>query len=141
MSVGINTYASPEIAQSDIALPATLTISEVDLFVLTDQRHIHKSQITVYGAVTLGAVTSATFYYYVSPDGTNWYPISFFPSGYAAAVNQRSCIIDSTTYSTGGKSMFEDDIGASAFMSFKITGKSSSGTPTLNALKVLTRDN
>jgi hypothetical protein len=141
MSKNISYDASVELT-STITLPSTLSNTETDLFIVKDLKYVVKSQFTVYGSVALGAVASVTFYYYISPDnGVTWYPVSFFPTGYANDIQQRKCLVDSGTYTSGANSLFEDDIAVSACFAFKVTGKSASGTPTLNALRVLGRDN
>lgn len=114
--------------QNSITLPATLTTSEADIFVVKDQKYMMFNQYTIMGQVTLGGVTSATFFYYVSPDGgTTWYPISLY--GTAGEMTQRPVKVDSATYATGGVSYFTDVIDLPATLAFKVTGTSSSATP------------
>ena len=148
MSVGINTYASPEIVQSDIALPATLTTSEVDLFILTDQRHLHKSQLTVYGSAVLSGLTTVTFNYYmgvnISTSGTPswlWYPICLYATA-TGIITQRSVLLNSTSHTSADSLSwdFTDNVPLGACFAFKITGKSNTGTPAYT-LKVESRDN
>lgn len=127
-------------APSTITVPTTLTSSEVDLYIVTISSAIQKSQLTIYGAVTLGVVTSGTFYYYLSPDnGTTWYPISLYNTS-TGEITRRNVVVDSGTYATGGISYFVDNVPFGAATQFKVTGKSSSATPTLG-LTVMVRDN
>lgn len=127
-------------ANSVTSVPSTLTSSEADLFIVKDYKDLQKSQITIYASVTLGVVTSATFFYYLSPDnGTTWYPISLYNTS-TGEITQRSVVVDSGTYSTGGASRFADNVPLGASMAFKVTGIAASGTPTYS-LKVLLRDN
>ncbi len=118
---------------STIALPSTLTTSEVDLFIATDGKYLKHSQFSVMVSLDLGAVMSGTFFYYVSPDGgTNWYPVSNYNIS-TGEITQRKVVVDSGTYVTGGHSKYNDDV--------PVTGKAASGTPTLNAVIVCARNN
>jgi hypothetical protein len=115
--------------QNAITAPTTLTVTEADLYVVTDAKFVMYSQFAVMAQVTLGGVVSATFYYYVSPDGgTTWYPISLYNAS-TGEMTRRAVLLDSGTYSTGGVSYFNDDIAVSATSAFKVTGKAASGTP------------
>lgn len=152
MSVGINTYASPEIAQSDIALPATLTTSEVDLFVLTDQRHLHKSQLTIYGSAVNSGVTTFNFNYYYGINTSTtptpswlWYPITLYATA-TGVMSQRIIVLSSGSHTTSDTLSwdFTDNIPLGAAFAFKITGKIASNTGTTTCaytLKVESRDN
>lgn len=122
-------------------VPATLTTSEVDLIIVTKLQDLCKSQLTIYGGVTLGGVASATFYYYLSPDnGTTWFPISLYATA-TGVITQRAVVVDATTYATGGVSRFADNVPLGASTAFKVTGKSATGTPTLTNIVVMLRDN
>lgn len=118
-----------------------LSSSEATLLTVTDITKLRASQFSVYGSLDLGAVTSCRFYYYFSPDnGTTWFPVSLYNTS-NGEITQRSIVVDSGTYSTNGHSMFLDDIQVSGATAFKITGKSASGTPILNSLYLVARDN
>ena len=132
-------YESPVQTQSSITVPSALSGTETDLFKIVDQRYLHKSQFTVFASVTLGAVTSATFYYYITPNGTNWYPISLYNTT-TGEITQRSVVIDSGTYALSSVSYFADNVPLGACLGFKITGKSSSGTPAYT-ISIISRDN
>ena len=126
---------------STIALPSTFTTSEVDLAIFLDKAWTPKSQLTIMGAVTLGAVVSATLYYYYTTDsGTTWYPVSLFNTS-TGEMTQRAVLVDSGTYALTGVSRFVDNLPLGVCNGFKITGKSSSATPGLTALFVGVRDN
>lgn len=139
MSQVTSTYESPVIAMSDISALTALSVTETDLFVTTDQKYLHKSQLTVFGEVTLAGVASSTFYYYLTYDGSNWFPVSLYNTS-TGEITQRSVLVDSGTYATGGKSRFVDNVPFGAAIGFKVTGKSASGTPAMK-LSVLVRDN
>ena len=141
-------YASPEIVQSDIALPSTLTTSEVDLFVLTDQRILHKSQLTIYGSAVLSGLTSATFgYYYGINTSTTatpswlWYPVTLYATS-TGIMTARSVVLNSTSHTSADTLSwdFTDNVPLGATFAFKITGKANTGTPAYT-LKVESRDN
>lgn len=128
-------------ADSSISLPATLTTGEVDLIIITNRQYINCSQLSIYGSITLGAVASATFYYYYSPDnGATWYPVSLYNTS-TGEVTQRSVVVDSGTYATAGHSRFVDNIPLGWCTQFKVTGKSASGTPTIDNLAITIRNN
>jgi len=135
-------YNAPAGARNTITAPTTLTSTETDLFVITDPNFLKKSQLTVYGTVTLGAVASATFYYYMSPDnGTTWFPISLY-STTTGEMTRKSVLVDSGTgtFPTTGAYRFIDNVPLGATTQFKVRGKSDSGTPAYT-LTVMFRDN
>lgn len=134
-----STYESPVNAVSTIALPATLTTTETDLYVVTDQKFLHKSQLTIYASVTLGGVASATFYYYLTDNGTTWYPICLYNTS-TGEITQRAVLVDSGSYASGGVSYYADNVPMGAAIGLKITGKSASGTPAYT-VRLMTRDN
>jgi hypothetical protein len=120
--------------------PTTLTTSEVDLGIFNSAAYLNQSQISIYGSVTLGAVASATFYYYYSPDsGSTWYPVSLYNTS-TGEITQRSVVVDAGTYVTGGKSLFLDSTPVAAGNWFKVTGKSATGTPAF-LITVMGRNN
>ncbi len=128
-------------ADSSIALPATLATGEADLVIITNRQYLNVSQLTIYGSVTLGAVASATFYYYYSPDnGTTWYPVCLYNTS-TGEITQRSVVVDSGTYSTGGHSRFVDNIPLGWCTQFKVTGKSATGTPAIDNIAITVRNN
>lgn len=134
-------YDGACILQNTLAvIPTTLTTSEADLFIAKDNKYLSKSQLSVYLSVTLGAVVSATFNYYFSPDrGVTWYPyVLYNPTN--GEVPQRTLVIDAASYSTGGVSSCVDGVAFEAALAFKVTGKSNSGTPAYS-VQVLGRDN
>lgn len=134
-------YNNGTTANNTISVPATLTVTETDLYVVTNYAYLRKSQVTVFADVTLGAVASATFYYYYSIDnGTTWYPVSLYNTS-TGQISQRAIVVDSGTYATGGASRFVDNVPLGTSLAFKVTGKSASGTPTLNKVLVMVRDN
>lgn len=137
----IISFESPNIVHNETTLPATLTTSEATIFSTTDQKYLRKSQLSIMAQVTLGGVASATFYYYVNPNsaGTTWYPISLYNTS-TGEIIQRSVLVDSGTYSTGGVSSFVDNVPMPACFAFKITAKSATGTPAYG-INVATRDN
>lgn len=139
----IISYGAASKAASTITIPTTLTSTETDLFIHVGTGILRYSQFTIYAGVTLGGVTSSTFYYYVSPNASDaspvWYPISLYATS-TGEITQRAVLVDSGTYVIGGVSQFCDNLPVPACVGFKITGKSSSGTPTL-ALSVMTRNN
>lgn len=141
MSNATVTYGNASFPQANsIATVTALSTSETDIFVVKDMKDMEKSQTTIYGSVTLGAVASATFYYYVSPDnGTTWHPISLYNTS-TGEVTQRAVLVDSGTYATGGVSLFADSVPMPATTAFKVTGKSATGTPAVS-LKIMLRDN
>lgn len=133
-------YSIGHLAQSTTTLPTTLTTSETALYTILDQQPLKQSQLSIYLTVTLGGVTSATFYYYYSTDGgTTWNPISLYNTTTGEMI-QRSVLIDSGTYATGGVSSCVDNVPLAACTGFRITGKSASGTP-VYTVKVMVRNN
>jgi hypothetical protein len=141
MSVGINTYESPVEVGNEITAPATLTVTETDIFKTTDQRYLHLSQLTIMASVVLSGLTSATLRYYLSPDGTVWYPISLYNTS-TGEMTQRSVVLDSGSNSTitSGSWSAMDNVPLGAGFAFKITGLSNTGTPAYT-LKVIGRNN
>ena len=137
-SVTVN-YNLGDTVNNTITSPATLTVTEADLYVVTDLKYLQHSQLTVYGSVTLGGVTSGTFKYYMTFDGTTWYPISLYSTS-TGQITQRNVVVDSGTYSKSNVSYFADNVPLGACKGFKVTGLSSSGTPAYS-LTVLGRDN
>ncbi len=135
----IISYESPVTVKNETTLPATLTITEATIFSTTDQRYLKKSQLTVMNSVTLGGVASATFYYYLSPNGTDWFPISLYNTT-SGEMTQRNVLVDSGSYVIGGVSSFSDNVPLGACYAFKITAKSASGTPVYTT-SVISRDN
>lgn len=122
------------------ATATTLSSTETPLLTITDTKFLKSSQFTVYATVTLGAVASATFYYYYSPDnGTTWLPVSLYNTS-SGQMTQRSVVVDSGTYSASGVYSFTDNVPVGACTQFRITGKSASGTPAFT-LTLLGRDN
>lgn len=122
------------------ATATALSGTETNLLTITDTKYLKSSQLSIYLSVTLGAVASATFYYYFSPDnGTTYHPVSLYNTS-TGEITQRSVLVDSGTYSTGGVSLALDNVPMAAGTTLKITGKSASGTPAF-ALTVLARDN
>jgi len=122
-------YGSGSRAQKFITPPATLTTTETDLVVVKDHKYLDSSQLTIFLSVTLGAVASATFYYYYSLDeGTTWHPVSLYDTS-TGKMTQRAVVIDSGTYAVGGVSLALDNLGLGTTTQFKVTGKSASGTP------------
>ncbi len=143
MTQAVVSYGNPSQPQTNTAtVPTTLTVTETDLVIMTNMKDLQKSQFSVYAGVTLGGVASVTFAYYHSPDnGTTWYPLCFAPNPATSAILQRKGIMDSTSYSTAGVSRFIDSVAVDASTAFKVTGVAASGTPTLNYINVLVRDN
>lgn len=146
--ISTNSYASPEIVQSDIALPANLTTSEVELFRTTDQRYLHKSQLTVYGSVVNSGLTTATFNYYMgintATNGTPvwlWYPICVYTTS-TGLMSQRSVVLNSSSHTSADTLSwdFVDNVPLGATFAFKVTGKVDTGTPAFT-LVVEARDN
>lgn len=143
--VNTQTYESPDTVNNEIVLPATLTTGEVDLFKTTDQKYLHKSQLTVLLSVVLSGLTSATFRAYITgnPMDTTvvWYPICLYNT-ISGEIIQRSVVLDSgsNTTATSGSWSAVDNIPLSACLGFKITGTCNTGTPAYT-LKVLARDN
>lgn len=135
------TYGQPSRPQlNSVTQPATLTTSEADLFIIKDYKDLQKSQLTIYGSVTLGGVTSATFYYYYSTDnGTTWFPVCLYNTT-SGEITQRAVLVDSGTYAAASVSYFADNHALGAANAFKVTGKSSSSTPAYT-LSIMTRDN
>ena len=122
-------YEQANQAKNEITSPATLTVTEADLYVVKNQTNLQMSQITVHGQVTLGGVASATFFYYVSTDaGTTWYPVSLINS-VGGNATQYKVVVDSGTYASSGVSYFADSQPMAACNAFKVTGKAASGTP------------
>lgn len=122
------------------ASSTTLSTSETTLLTITDPKYLKSSQLSIYVSVTLGAVASATFYYYFSPDsGTTYYPVSLYNTS-SGEITQRAVLVDSGTYASGGVSYYLDNVPMPAATTLKITGKSASGTPAYT-LTVLARDN
>ena len=129
---------------SSITIPSAFAgATETDLFILADTKYVRASQLTIMGSVTLGGVTSVTFYYYYSPDsGTTWYPVSLYNTS-SGEMTRRSVLLDSGTgtYPVSTHSRFVDNVPLGAATQFKITGVSASGTPTLDSLHVFIRNN
>ncbi len=136
-----NGYEPGYAAKNEITAPANLSVTETDLYVIKIESAMQKSEFTIYGAVTLGAVTSATFNYYYSPDGgTTWFPVTLYNTT-NGEITQRKVVVDSGSYSTGGVSYFADNHQMGSATAFKVTGLSASGTPTLTKVLVMVRNN
>jgi len=137
-------YALGTSCNSSIAIPAAFAgATETDLFILADLKYVQASQLTVMGSVTLGGVTSVTFYYYYSPDsGTTWFPVSLYNSS-TGEMTRRAVLLDSGTGTNpvATHSRFVDNVPLGGSTQFKITGVSASGTPALDSLFVFSRNN
>lgn len=108
-------------------IPTTLTNSETDLYIVTENAYVKQSQFTIYLEVASGQ--TATFYYYGSPDsGTTWYPICLYNTT-TGELTQRPAVLDSGSYTANSKYYGIDNIAAGAYTKFKVTGKSATGTP------------
>ena len=136
-----STYESPVEVNNEATVPANLTVTETTLFLTTDQKYLHKSQLTIMASVVLSGLTSATLRYYCSPDGTVWYPVSLYNTS-TGEITQRSVVLDSGSNSTitSGSWSAMDNVPLGACFAFKITGLSNTGTPAYT-LKVISRDN
>lgn len=139
-------YEQSGVMASTIALPTTLTTSEADLGIYSYGGGIKQSQLSIYVGLTLGGVAKGTFNYYYSPNygdsanATVWYPVSLYNTS-TGEITQRSVVVDSGTYATGGVSRYVDNVPLGGCVAFKVTGIAASGTPTLNALTVMVRNN
>lgn len=138
----VSTYEAPVAVNNEITQPTTLTTSEADLFKTTDQKFLHKSQLTLMVKLTLGSATQGTFYAYASPDGSTWYPICLYNT-VTGEITQRKVVADSGSFSTGGGTIlwFVDDIPLSACQAFKITGLSTGASSSTLVLNLFARDN
>ena len=136
-----STYESPVEVSNEITAPSTLTVTETELFRTTDQRYLHKSQLTIMASVVLSGLTSATLRYYLSPDGTVWYPVCLYNTS-TGEMTQRSVVLDSGSNSTitSGSWSAMDNVPLGAGFAFKVTGLCNTGTPAYT-LKVISRDN
>lgn len=140
-----STYESPIEVSNEITAPSTLTVTETELFRTTDQKYLHKSQLTIFTSVVLSGLTSATFRYYlcVNPmDATPvWYPICLYNTS-TGEMTQRSVVLDNGSNSTiiSGSWSALDNVPLGACFAFKVTGLSNTGTPAYT-LKVISRDN
>ena len=139
-------YASPEIVNNEISPPSTLTSSQVQLFLSTDQKYLHKSQLTIMASVVNSGLTSATFLYYIGLNSSStatpswvWYPVCLYNTS-TGEITQRKVVMDSGSYSDGTSWFFEDDLPFSGCFAFQITGASNTGTPAFT-LSVIGRDN
>lgn len=133
-------YSLPAPLTSTITVPTSITTSEADLFIITDQKVLRKSQITILFDVTLGSATKVGFRYYLW-DGTTWYPIPIknLSSGELTDVPS---LIDSSSYLvTGSQYRSVEEIPLTGGMGFKITGVATGATATLNTLAVYVKDN
>lgn len=140
----IVSYASGAPVSNNLtSVPTTLTTSETQLFVHTKLGSLRYSQFTVYLQVTLGGVTSGTFYYYFTPEyagaSTVWYPVCVYNTS-TGSIPRRAVVVDSTAYATGGVSYAVDELPVGATSAFLITGSSASGTPAFT-IKVMSRNN
>ena len=140
-----STYESPVEVSNEITAPSTLTVTETELFRTTDQRYLHKSQLTIMASVVLSGLTSATLRYYMSgnPMDTTpvWYPVCLYNTS-TGEMTQRSVVLDSGSNSTitSGSWSAMDNVPLGAGFAFKVTGLSNTGTPAYT-LKVISRDN
>jgi len=126
---------------STITTPATLSTSETDLYIVKDFKYVQASQLSIYGNVTLGSVTSATFNYYFSTDsGTTWFPVCLYNTS-TGAMTQRSVLVNSGTYAASSVSYFLDNIPMSSSTAFKVTGLQTTGTACAFNLSVMVRNN
>jgi hypothetical protein len=125
-------------AQATKALENT---TETDVFIITDEGFLKKSQVTNYFKVALGTATDVTFGYYCSPDeGTTWYKLPL-RSATTAVLADVPVKIDSTSPSTGGVYSVVDNIPLSACTAFKITAKSQGGTTATVTVTTYVKDN
>ena len=136
-----STYEGPVEVNNEATVPANLTVTETDLFKTTDQKYLHKSQLTIMASVVLSGLTSATLRYYCSPDGTVWYPVCLYNTS-TGEMTQRSVVLDSGSNSTinSGSWSAMDNVPLGACFAFKVTGLCNTGTPAYT-LKVISRDN
>lgn len=139
----IITYESPVAVTNEISAPATLTTTETELFRTTDQKFLHKSQLTLLSSVVNAGLTTVTFNFYVTPNPTAqtvlWYPLSLYATA-TGIMTQRSVLLNSTSYSDGTSWASVDNIPLASCFGFKVAGKSNTGTPAYT-LTVLARDN
>lgn len=141
MNATIDYGSGAPLVNAVASVPATLTVTETDLFKTVTLSDLKFSQFTVYVSTQLTGATKATFNYYYSPDqGTTWYPVSLYNTSTGEIV-QRSVVVDTGTYSTSGHYRFVDNTPAGSMTAFKITGKVDAGTPTLDAIIVAGRNN
>lgn len=136
-------YPTGGLVNNDITAPATLNTSETQVFLHNHLGALRDSQYTVYLAVTLGAVASATFYYYWTPlyngASTVWYPVCLYNTS-TGQEPRRAVVIDSTAYSTGGVSLAVDELPVGSSTAFQITAISATGTPSYS-VNVMRRNN
>lgn len=128
-------YAPPGVAKyaSNVSLN---TSTETDLVVITDGKHLPKSQLSVYMDYALGSATEIDIRYYCSPDyGTTWFQIPIKNTSTGVLANTPS-VINSTS-----PSKVIEDIAFSATAGFKVTGKSVGSTGTMTNIYVISRDN
>jgi hypothetical protein len=136
-------YENPVSIQNEIAAPSTLTSSETEVFRVTDQKYLHKSQLLVYTSVVNSGLTTATFNYYLGIllSGTTytWYPVCLYTTS-SGLLSQRTTILNSGSYSSSGSWYGSDFVPLGASFAFRVTGLVNTGTP-LYTVNVMARDN
>lgn len=121
----------PQALQVGQAAP-TLTTSEVDILVITDETFLKKSQYAIYATTNLAtnSNTSVTLYYYwgvMVASSIVWFPASLYATA-TGIQTQRKVVLDSTTYVASNVTSMTDNLPTSPAMQFKITGKFTGGS-------------
>lgn len=127
-----------------LAFPTTT--AEQDVAIVTDLRHLQKSQFSAYWDISFGTHTSFKVRYYfttgkLSSGQPIWYqvPAKNVSTG---VISDIPTVVDSTSPVNNSKTRFVEDFGVSGATGFKVTVQGVGGTSgTVNTLTVMMRDN
>ncbi len=132
--------------QSGETLAFATTTSEQDVLVVTDFRHLQKSQLSAYWDLSLGNHTSFKIRYYFSKGKDSSGNVIYYQvpakNVSTGVLGDIPSVVDSTSPVQSTKYRLVEDFGVSAATGFKVTIQGVGGSAgTVNALTVMLRDN
>lgn len=137
-------YNPAEQSGETTAFPTTT--AEQDVLIVTDMRHLQKSQFSAFWDISLGNHTSIKIRYYFSTGKTSSGNLIYYQvpakNVSTGVLGDIPSIVDSTSPVQSSKYRLVEDFGVSGAVAYKITVQGVGGTAgTINSVTVLNRDN